>query len=305
MERRKLFGEPVVIQRRSLFSSTGTTEAKSRRKLFSDVESRILVCLDCGHELVTTEITTSGIVCPNCGGTRMNLKGFGGGRKSLFATEPKFESGDISTESQKEIEENKEECGSNQEEETIGTPDATDEILKEFSGKSIEREDLQKLFTERGINENIDSMIGSGYASLYDEGQICFSDCADLTRRMFSELIISVTKEMHLVPAENKVEELIDELEGHGNLSPKGIILVKKAHGVIPHGETKVFCDSGYLEDSGLASDLKLEWGGKKMSLKEFMDILNTQYNDAPDDILDMLVNSNVIRISGSQVEIL
>lgn len=307
MERRKLFGEPVVTQRRSLFSSV-STEKPARRKLFSssDVAPRIMVCLDCGHELVTTDTTTSQI-CPNCGGNRFNLKGFGGGRRSLFTinqTQPGLpESGLDSTNSKGG--KNCLGCGSNQEEETIGTPDATDEILKEFSGKSVERDELQKLFAERGINESIDSMIGSGYASLNDEGQICFSDCADLSRRMFSEIVISVTKEMHLVPAENKVEELIDQLEGHGNISPKGIVLVKKAHRIIPRGEVKSFCDNSYLEDSGLASDLKLEWGGKKMSLREFMEILNTQYNDAPDDILEMLDESGVIRISGSQVEIL
>jgi hypothetical protein len=121
---------------------------------------------------------------------------------------------------------------------------------------------------------------------------------------MFSEIVISVTKEMHLVPAENKVEELIDELEGHNNLGPKGIILVKKAHGLVPRGEVVRSFSDNYLEDSGLASDLKLEWGGKRMALKEFMDILNTQYNDAPDDILDRLVDSGIIKITGSQVEI-
>ena len=303
MERRKLFGEKQVVARRSLFSSTVTESP--RRKLFCSASSsapKVMICLDCGHEIVE-EGTTVKSYCPNCGGTRFEIKGVNSGRRSLFAidkTQPdSSESGQDSAKSQKGSE--CLECGS----EEIGKPDATDEILKEFSGKSISEEDLQKLFTERGIEESIDSFLGSGYASLNDEGQICFSECADLSRKLFSEIVISVTKEMHLVPAENKVEELIDELEGHNNLGQKGIILVKKAHGLIPRGEViKTFSDS-YLEDSGLASDLKLEWGGKRMTLKEFMDILNTQYNDAPDDILDKLVDSGIIKISGSQVEII
>lgn len=302
MERRKLFGEKVVA-RRSLFSSLAT-EKKPRRKLFcsaSSVSPKVMVCLDCGFE-ITEEGTTVKDYCPNCGGTRFEIKGVNSGRRSLFAidkTQPNSsESGQDSTKSQKGSE--CLECGS----EEIGKPDATDEILKQYSGQSINKDDLQKLFTERGISESIDSMIGSGYASLNDEGQVCFSECADLTKRMFSDVVISVTKEMHLVPAENKVEELIDELEGHNNLGQKGIIILKKAHGLIPRGEVKTFSDS-YLEDSGLASDLKLEWGGKRMTLKEFMDILNTQYNDAPEDILDILVDSGVIKISGSQVDII
>jgi predicted RNA-binding Zn-ribbon protein involved in translation (DUF1610 family) len=303
-ERRKLFGDNTVVARRSLFSSTAT---RPRRKLFAltSVAPRVMVCLDCGHEIVV-EGTSVKEFCPNCGGTRFNIKeGAGTGRRSLFDTS-KTQPED--SESKQDLMKSQgssecQDCGSKE----IGK-DATDEILKEFSGKSIEKDELQKLFTERGIKDSVDSILGSGYASLNDEGQVCFSECADLSRKMFSELVISVTKELHLVPAENKVEELVDELEGHGNVSPKGIILVKKAHGLIPRGEvSKSFSEeeNSYLEDSGLASDLKLEWGGKRMALKEFMDILNTQYNDAPDNILDMLVDSGIIKISGSQVEII
>ena len=303
MERRKLFGDSKVVARRSLFSSTVTTG--HRRKLFSTTSSapKVMVCSDCGHE-ITVEGTTTREYCPNCGSSRFEIKGVNSDRRSLFAID-RTQPG--SSKSEQDLMKSKKDsecsnCGS----EEIGKPDATDEILKEFSGKSFNEEDLQKIFTERGINDSIDSFINSGYASFDNEGLICFSECADLTRKMFSEIVISVTKEMHLVPAENKVEELIDELEGHNNLGQKGIILVKKAHGLIPRGEVvKTFSDDSYLEDSGLASDLKLEWSGKRMPLKDFMDLLNTQYNDAPDDILDILVDSGIIKISGSQVEII
>ena len=40
------------------------------------------------------------------------------------------------------------------------------------------------------------------------------------------------------------------------------------------------------------------------MKLKDFMNLLSTEYPDAPDHILDLLVNDKVIKITGSQVEI-
>ena len=45
--------------------------------------------------------------------------------------------------------------------------------------------------------------------------------------------------------------------------------------------------------------------GGETMGIREFLKFLDEQYNDAPEDILDKLVSDNVIKISGSQVEIL
>ena len=119
--------------------------------------------------------------------------------------------------------------------------------------------------------------------------------------------MISVTKELHLVPTEGKVEDLIHGLEENGNLSPKGLVLVKKAHGIVPptvHQSDFSETDS-YIQDSGIANDLKLEYTGKTLPLKEFMNILDTQYNDAPDDLLDKLVETGIIKITGSQVEIL
>lgn len=302
MERIRLFGNTKT--RRSLFSSPG--ESNTRRKLFcASPTPRLVKCSDCGHEFEVLG-TSEKWYCPNCGGTRIELVGVNSGRRSLFAidkTQPSsLKSGQDLTESEKKTE--CPECGSTE----IGKPDATDEFLKEFSGKSIKEDDLQKLFAERGVSESLDSMINSGYASLNDEGLVCFSENADLARKIFSEVVISVTKELHLVPAENKVEELIGTLEEHNNISPRGIVLLKKAHRIIPKEDVvKSFSQSTeeYLNDSGLASDLKLEWGGKKMSLREFMEILNTQYNDAPEDILDVLVESGTIRISGSQVEVI
>lgn len=306
MERRKLFTAP---SRRRLFSSS------TRRRLFSDC---IYTCQDCGHELHGASGTTNR-VCPNCGSSRFNV----GGEKA-FSSEKPDGVGQIEASGNlfrcydcgEEFKDPSEtpsgvvcpNCGGSRvvQLEDVIADDATDEIMKEYSDRPISRESLQKLFTERGITESIDSLVNSGYASLNDEGMVCFSEGAWMTRKLFSELVISVTKELHLIPTEGKVEELIHGLEERGNISPKGIVLVKKAHGVSPTIIREAgFSDTdSYIEDSGVASDLKLEYSGKTIPLKEFMGILDSQYNDAPDDLLDRLVETGVVKITGSSVEI-
>ena len=309
MERRKLF--TATDSRRRLFSSSIT-----RRKLFSDCT---YTCQDCGYEIHGAPGTTNR-VCPNCGSSRFNIgvektysdhkhpvsDGIGQVEGNLFRC---YDCGeefrDPSETPSGVVCPN---CGGSRvvQLEDVITDDATDEIMKEYSGNPISREDLQKLFTERGVSESIDSLVNSGYASLNDEGMICFSEGAWITRKLFSELVISVTKELHLIPTEGKVEELIHGLEERGNISPKGIVLVKKAHGVSPVMMREAgFSDTdSYIKDSGIASDLKLEYSGKTLPLKEFMGILDSQYNDAPDDLLDRLVETGVVKITGSSVEI-
>lgn len=318
MARRKLFSTST---RRRLFSDSTPTK---RRKLFCN---HVLVCQDCGYEVTVGPDSTTDLVCPNCGSSnRFNVEdrsysslteiypnhdGNGQGDKYCTELHP-FECSDCHTqfESPSTIPQGVvcPNCGGLRvvqlEEEQHEFSDATDELLKEFSGKEISQEDLQKLFTERGINDTLESFVNSGYASLNDEGLVCFSERPDLTRRFFSELVISVTKELHLVPTENKIEELISGLEERGNMSPRAIVLVKKAHGFVP--PVREFSETdAYIKDSGIANDLKLEYSGQSMPLKSFMEILDTQYNDAPEDLLDRLVESGTIKISGSQVEIL
>lgn len=315
MERRKLF--TATNTRRRLFSSSTV-----RRKLFS---ACTFVCQDCGHE-ITGDLGTTNLVCPNCGSSgRFNVK-----ENSKSFSDSRYPCPECS--GQSEENENLFRCYDCGEEfkspshtpsgvvcpncggsrvvqlEDVIADDATDEIMKEYSEVPISRENLQKLFTERGITESIDSLLDSGYASLNDEGQVCFSKDAWMTRKLFSELVISVTKELHLVPTEGKVEELIHGLEERGNITPRGIVLIKKAHGFDPSlvkpEESKESDTDAYIKDSGVASDLKLEYSGKTMPLKEFIGILNSQYNDAPDDLLDRLVDTGVVKITGSSVEI-
>lgn len=317
MERRKLFSDAPTLRRR-LFSSP-------RRKLFSE---HVFVCQDCGHEIKTSGSTTN-LICPNCGSSgRFNVKSEK--EKSFSALTHRYPN--PNGEGQNDVPGKKHpfkcydcgekflsgsrtpsgvvcpKCGGSRvvQLEDVITDNATDEIVKEFSGREISRESLQKLFTERGITESIDSLINSGYASLNDKGMVCFSEDAWLTRKLFSELVISVTKELHLIPTEGKVEELIHGLEERGNITPKGIILVKKAHGFNPEmmNESRFSDTDAYIKDSGIENDLKLEYSGKTMPLHEFMDILNNQYNDAPDDLLDRLVETGVVKITGSSVEI-
>lgn len=333
MERRKLFS----TGRRRLFSDN-IKASSPKRKLFSE---HTLVCQDCGHEVRTSAITTN-VICPNCGSDRFNVKRdeekprrslfssltkkypnpYGEGQSDKYDTKHSFECRDCHTkfESSSRIPQGVvcPNCGGlrvvqledviTDTKEQHEFSDAIDEFLNEYSGKTISKESLQKLFTERGITESLDNLCDAGYASLNDGDQVCFSDGAGLTRKLFSELVISVTKELHLVPTEGRIEELIHGLEERGNISPKGIVLVKKAHGIVPPvipSQIEFSETDAYIKDSGLENDLKLEYSGKSMPLKEFMDILNTQYNDAPDDLIDKLVETGIIKISGSQVEIL
>lgn len=335
MKRRKLFSD--MTTRRRLFSDS------PRRKLFED-RDHILVCRDCGHE-IEKEGATTNLYCPNCGSVNRfyvksdNCECKCKPRRSLFSSltrrypNPHGEGqndkyGHLNTFKCYDCGEVFDymsriprgvvcpKCGGLRvvqledviyDKEQHGKSDATDELLKEVSGKEFTKEELEDLLAEHGIHEDVDYFINSGYASVNtDNGKICFKEGASLTRKLFSELVISVTKELHLVPTENH-EEMIHGLEERGNITPKGIVIIKRAHGMIPERRpsAELFSSTdSYIQDSGIANDLKLEYSGKSMPLKEFMEILNTQYNDAPDDLLDRLVETGVVKITGSQVEI-
>lgn len=257
-----------------------TFSIKKRRSLFSSLteDSKIpepsnFVCNDCGHEFQDQASIESGTRCPNCGGGRV------------------VKSDPCSCE-----------CGEEKEFSKI------DEFLREYSGQTVETSEVERIFSERGIEENI---YDSGYATETEDGQICFSENSDAIRKMFSKLVISITKELDLPdPVQNTKEDLINRLVQGGNIPQKGIMVIKKVHGMIPgnmeYENRKEEREDNYIKDSGILGDLRVEFGrSSELPLKDFMGYIDSHYSDAPENIIDQLVNSGSIRISGAKVNIL
>lgn len=299
-ERRKLFSQQSSAPRRKLFSAPQSP----RRKLFSANEEvskndegktvaseKVLVCQDCGYSIKATDRTA----CPHCGGQRFNVltqmsetaqakvgevcecqdKTFSGTRRSIFNGEFQKEFASINNN--------------------------LEQILSECSGKSIGVQDLDRLFSNHNIPCTHEDIIERGYAELSEDGkEICFSETAFTQEKLFSKLIITVTKELDLDPIEDKAA-MISRIEESQSLSPKGVFLLRKAHSLPMQSEFS----EGYLQDSGIANDLRLEYGGTQKSLEEFKSILSEQYDDAPENILDLLIQAGVIKIYGDKVEIL
>lgn len=332
--RRRLFSDVPATERRKLFSSEDGAD-----NLRSD-GSVVLVCQDCGYNLNTAE-STSNDICPNCGGRRFNHKTEIStpledvvvpeektySRRRLFSSLTEVQpnvNGEGSASNMGEVNfyqcidckhefEDPAEtpsgtrcpnCGGNRvlrlNSEYAGQcefSDKTDEFLKEFSGQTVDMAEVQKTFSE----DEIGSMINEGYAIEDENGGLYFSEVAFSQKKLFSELVISVSKELGLEPVISK-ESLIDKLLGCGRLPEKSIILIKKAHNMVPSHDSH---DENYLNDSGISRDLRLLHGGETMGIRDFLKLLDEQYNDAPEDILDDLVSDNVIKISGSKVEIL
>jgi DNA-directed RNA polymerase subunit RPC12/RpoP len=261
------------------FKEEGKTfSIKRRRSLFSSLteDSRIpepsnFTCQDCGHEFQDQASIESGTRCPNCGGGRV------------------VKSDPCSCERGEEKEFSK-----------------IDEFLREYSGQTVETSVVEKIFSERGIDEDI---LNSGYATETENGQICFSENSDAIRKMFSKLVISITKELDLPdPEQNTKEDLINRLMHNGNIPEKGIMVIKKVHGMIPcmECERPLSREDNYIKDSGIKNDLSLEFGrSSELPIKDFMNYIDTHYSDAPGNIIDQLVNSGSIKISGAKVNIL
>lgn len=302
MERRKLFSSGRA--RRSLFTDFASSSTR-RRKLFCDENmpepDHTVVCQDCGYEVQTAASSTY-LVCPNCGGHRFNQK--------YSNTDKKFSDSGILSDGRRSLFQ-----GSNSGNRVVlggnyplsrdfsDSTDSTDEFLDRFSGKTLTYSELQKEFTERGINETPEEMINSGYACETSDGRVCFSEYSGIQRKLFSKLVISVTKELELEPVDSR-EALIQKLVDAHRLPEKSIILVKKAHSLPVGPDMSPIPGDDYIKDSGIENDLRLEYGGKTLPLLEFTNILHDQYNDAPVDIIDKLVSSGVIHIDGSQVEV-
>lgn len=279
VKRKNLFGGQ---QRCKLFS------VPPRKKLFSGgpveyneggVTLRQVVCRDCGHVLETSE-STSSIVCPNCGGTRFNIR--------------------IKPYSEPQTPEPVPEKGDDNEYLTK---------VKEFSGKTLEAGEYEKVFPE----SEREALAEKGFSMVGSNGEVTISGDTYQMEKTFSKLIIQVTKVLDLdediMSGVVKKEDVIDKLEESHALPEKGILVLKKAHNlpIGPQEGEHLFCDSGeenWLEDSGIVSDLAVEYANDSFGIKQFMDILNNRYPDAPEDIIDLLIKAGAIRIDGSQVTV-
>lgn len=214
----------MKVERRKLFSSS----ISPRRKLFSggvtQAEYKKIQCRDCGY-IMDTLATTTNFLCPKCGAVnRFNVlevtpspentpeavqvevskieeveKGFS--RRSLFG-------GDNNAAVQKEFSE----------------PSNEFEVkLKEFSGKTLNESEVVKAF---GISA--EDLVEKGFASIDEDNKVTIPETAFLQSKLFSKLIVSVTKILDLDPIEGPKEDIINMLESKGSLGPKGIMLIKK-----------------------------------------------------------------------------
>ena len=288
----------MTTERRKLFSTT------PRKKLFSGCEDNIVktvMCMDCGYKM-DTAASTSHIACPKCGGTRFNVysipespqgtpepvkveevveeKSFS--RKSLFGN----------SEIQKEFTEPINEF---------------EEKLKEYSGKEISLDDCEKIFSISS-----DELIEKGYAEI-SENNLKISDIAFLRDKLFSKLIVSVTKVLDLDPKvlDCPKESIIDSLGQSGAVDPKGIILIKKAHMISPSPSPVMMEEDkpelgDWIKDSGIVGDMRIELGDKNdMGVEDFVKYLKSRYSDAPKGLLDYLVSNGVVKIQGNKVDVL
>lgn len=302
--RLKLFSDNTNL-RRKLFSDDREDEAKTT--LIK------VICQDCGHSFLTGS-TTSSLICPKCGGDRVNVV-----NKAHHA---EYEMNIIPDtdpfEERRRLFLDKEEAEKEFQKSFAEPSDSFELNLKRYTGKSMDNETSLKLF---GIPS--DELVERGFAETLDEDKIRISDNAYLQSKLFSKLIISVTKVLDLDPKvtmcgnlEDPLEkklEAIDDIEGRGGLTPKGIILIRRAHNIIPATEiTKELPDgdhedeiNSWTDDSGILNDLKLEFGGSEQDLPFFKRTLKERYPDAPTSLIDLLTNRGAIKLDGARVRIL
>ena len=174
------------------------------------------------------------------------------------------------------------------------TDDELELKLKEYSGQTLHASDFASIFGG--------SLSERYYSTDSETGDVTISPSAFLESRMFSKIVISVTKTLELDPAvmNEPKEAVIDRLEESGKFSPKTIILLKKAHNIPAESDNE-----SYLKDSGITSDLPIEFGGRRMGKPEFERIMHERYEDAPTDIMEILKNKGIVRVDGDNVEII
>lgn len=266
MKRVNLFNS----QRVKLFSDQRVKLFDDQRiKLFAEPEpestsTKEVICMDCGFKMETTSTTTN-LICPKCGGSR-------------FEIEKEFSGDDI--EFQK----------------YFSTPEnELEEKLKKYSGKTITESEYDKQFSDIDLGNYAES----------NNGCVKVDENAYLFSKLFSSISITITKELDLDPGivcnpQCNKESIINRLEESENMSPKCIMLIRKAHNI--SNENK---DREWVSDSGIVRDLGTEFNGQTKEMPEFRTILDTRYPDAPENIIDILKNSGAINIEDGKVRIL
>lgn len=254
-----------------------------RKKLFSSPEYnqggirlRDLICRDCGTVIRTAE-HPGAARCPKCGGKRFDILMFHDDKKE--ALEPGFTNNDIPEVKLTPLEVN----------------------LEKYQGKSLSKDQFTKTFSN-----NAKDLIEKGFASV-DGDDVTISSNAYETQRLFSKLIVSVTKTLELDP--EVIEGVVpkEDIIGSLDLAPKQVTIIKRAHG-LPIGDEREFNEEGeeenWVEDSSIIPDLELEYNDQSFGLEQFIKILRNRYPDAPDNIIDILINKGVISVDGGQVTI-
>ena len=273
----------INMRRRKLFSNTKST----RRKLFSESgqSKKTVICSDCGYKMETTAATTN-ILCPKCGGRRFNVE------RRFFSPEgtPEpvpTEETRISLFSEKTDEERFQKSFSE-------TDNKFELKLKKYSGTSIKTSECERIF---GVPAT--DLVEKGFAEISGDSLNINKD-AFLQSRLFSKLIVSVTKVLDLDPQGTcgGPEVGIQKLENLG-VNPKGIILLKKAHGICPTE------NPSWADESGILNDLPIEFGGRTLGRSEFERTLGNRYPDAPHNILDLLSGRGIIKINGDHIDII
>ena len=264
MERRKLFSNTTAapIQRRKLFCDSGCSDSKKCQ--------REVQCMDCGYTTFD-DATSTKLICPKCGGTRFNVISAPSKRISLFndTREHNVEDSDF------------------------------DKKLKDLSGKELSSEEAEKEFSM-----TTDELVEKGFCEKLDNGSLQVSDTAYLGSKIFSDIVITISRDLDLdkdiMCGEKKKEDVISGMAESGSICPKGIVLLKKAHGI-----PETFDKEGWVRDSGIINDLPIEFGGTKILRIGFEKKLNDRYPDAPEDILDILREKGILKIDGDQIEII
>jgi DNA-directed RNA polymerase subunit RPC12/RpoP len=267
------------------------TTPSSRIKLFSKDGSGThwLQCSDCGYKF-ETDASTTNQVCPKCGGTRFNVvrefyspsnvpEKVENSRRKLFglSEEEEFQKDFCKTDDKLELK------------------------LKEFSGSSFSATDFEKEFGALGITaENLQER---GFAEIHEDGQVEIREDSFLQSRLFSKLIISLTKTLELDPAVTMSAPSVgvQKLEEVSDLCPRSIAIIKKVHGIGEDTNSK----ESWLRDSGIEGDLKLEFGGQHKPESEVKSLIEDRYPDAPEGLLEMLKDRGIIRESGDKLEII